>query len=224
MAQITPKTCETCGVEFTPVKPWQKFCTKECRPRKLIWSTCKLPDCDKPSRGADSYCSMHRTRIMRHGSPDATLRHRNPPGSNPVPSELSMKKPGRAYGRFSSPGHQLADAAGTVAVHRWVLFERIGPGEHPCHWCGTTVRWTKGLSASALVADHVDSNPRNNDPSNLVQACQRCNALRDGHPNLRKTHCPKGHPYDSENTYVSPGSGDRLCRRCVSDRREAPPQ
>lgn len=31
--------------------------------------------------------------------------------------------------------------------------------------------------------------------------------------NRAKTHCPKGHPYDEENTY-SPPSGGRFCREC----------
>lgn len=37
---------------------------------------------------------------------------------------------------------------------------------------------------------------------------------RDGtHPESRKTHCPKGHPYSPENTYRNP-RGHRLCRKC----------
>lgn len=31
--------------------------------------------------------------------------------------------------------------------------------------------------------------------------------------NSQKTHCPKGHPYDEENTYVSK-KGQRMCRAC----------
>ena len=33
-----------------------------------------------------------------------------------------------------------------------------------------------------------------------------------------RTHCPKGHPYDEENTYINPRDGGRSCRKC---RREA---
>ena len=178
MAQNSLKVCETCGAEYAPAKHWQKYCTAACKPKKYILSVCKLDGCEKPSLGADSYCSMHATRILRHGSPDVTLRHRNLPGAKPVPSEQSISKPGRAYARFPAPEHPLADAAGTVAVHRWVLYERIGPGSHACHWCGIEVRWMKGLRPGALVADHVDANPRNNEPGNVVQACQRCNAAR----------------------------------------------
>lgn len=38
-------------------------------------------------------------------------------------------------------------------------------------------------------------------------------AKKKRHKNSRKTACPKGHEYTSENTYVSP-AGDRRCREC----------
>lgn len=28
------------------------------------------------------------------------------------------------------------------------------------------------------------------------------------------THCPKGHPFDAQNTYVNPNDGVRRCREC----------
>ena len=28
-----------------------------------------------------------------------------------------------------------------------------------------------------------------------------------------KTHCPSGHPYSAENTYITP-NGQRMCRTC----------
>lgn len=39
--------------------------------------------------------------------------------------------------------------------------------------------------------------------------------------NARKTHCPQGHPYDDENTYVNPTTGWRLCRSCAREARRA---
>ena len=33
-----------------------------------------------------------------------------------------------------------------------------------------------------------------------------------------KTHCPQGHPYDAENTYVSP-KGNRGCKACRCEQR-----
>ena len=41
------------------------------------------------------------------------------------------------------------------------------------------------------------------------------------HPNKLKTHCPKGHPYDEENTYRTPSTGGRMCRTCMRERNRA---
>jgi len=42
--------------------------------------------------------------------------------------------------------------------------------------------------------------------------------IRVGGVNSVKTHCPKGHPYDGENLYVSP-RGYRNCRACAREQR-----
>lgn len=82
------------------------------------------------------------------------------------------------------PGHPLAfNAKGQVSEHRAVLWAKIGPGEHPCHWCGTTVQWCFGRRqgsrpADELNTDHVNSDRRDNRPENLVPSCFRCNVKR----------------------------------------------
>lgn len=35
------------------------------------------------------------------------------------------------------------------------------------------------------------------------------------HNETRKTHCPQGHEYSEENTYIQPSNGSRLCRICM---------
>lgn len=42
---------------------------------------------------------------------------------------------------------------------------------------------------------------------------EREGRLRDAVPQLQRTHCPRGHPYDEENTRISP-KGHRQCRAC----------
>ena len=37
--------------------------------------------------------------------------------------------------------------------------------------------------------------------------------------NVAKTHCPKGHPYNEENTYTKP-NGSRDCRICRCEARK----
>lgn len=82
------------------------------------------------------------------------------------------------------PGHPLADPDGRIAVHAVVLYGRIGPGWHPCHWCGKRIEWRPvgAPRKGRLVPDHLDGDPRNNDPANLVPACSGCNSGR-GLPN-----------------------------------------
>jgi hypothetical protein len=68
-----------------------------------------------------------------------------------------------------------SDGRTVIAEHRLVLFDKIGPGMHPCHWCGAAVEW-----GSTLRTDHIDNDGQNNDPSNLVASCHGCNTRRAG--------------------------------------------
>ncbi len=77
-------------------------------------------------------------------------------------------------------GRRKSSATKRVQVyeHKLVLFNAIGIGPHPCHWCGRELHWEKGTKGAALIADHLDSNPANNDPANLVASCNGCNTIR----------------------------------------------
>lgn len=64
--------------------------------------------------------------------------------------------------------------------------------------------------------DHLCRNPACVNPDHLEEVSNRENVLRgEGFAacNARKTHCPRGHPYDEVNTYRKP-SGGRHCRKC----------
>ena len=66
-----------------------------------------------------------------------------------------------------------------AVIHRVTLYNRIGPGLHPCHWCGKEVEWTRGNNGeTTLVVDHLDDNRQNNEPDNLVPSCNVCNLRR----------------------------------------------
>lgn len=76
------------------------------------------------------------------------------------------------------PGHPLATPKGNrVPEHRLILWDKLGPGPHPCHYCDLLVDWLPGLRTQqgALVTDHVDRNSHNNASDNLVASCQTCN-------------------------------------------------
>ena len=77
-------------------------------------------------------------------------------------------------------GHSVARGS-RLEEHRKVLFDKIGPGTHPCHWrdvygCGkNSLEWG---SISGICADHLDGDKRNNHPDNLVPSCNSCNLRR----------------------------------------------
>lgn len=96
----------------------------------------------------------------------------------------------RTLGHYHSNGyfilhghkdHPLADKAGNLAEHRKVLYDKIGPGPHPCHWnaiskCGKlSMEWG---GVGGICVDHLDDVKTNNDPLNLVPSCRGCNGSR----------------------------------------------
>lgn len=94
----------------------------------------------------------------------------------------ARRKTVTAYRRMRYlPTHPLAGSTGLVSDARVVLYEKVGPGWHRCHWCEARIRWvvgTRGNARDSLIADHVDSNPLNDDPANLVPSCGPCNGSR----------------------------------------------
>jgi hypothetical protein len=116
------------------------------------------------------------------------------------------------------PGHPTADTVGRVRIHVAVLYDSIGPGEHPCHWCGRTLQWfIKGITR--ICSDHVDGNKWNNDPGNLVPACRGCNATRAKRADFL-THCAAGHEYTPATLYIRPDNGLRQCKACNRARQQ----
>ena len=69
-----------------------------------------------------------------------------------------------------------------------------------------------------LRLDHLCRNPSCVNPAHLEPVTNSKNLLRGnsldmGRPRREKTCCPKGHPYNEENTYIDP-RGNRNCREC----------
>lgn len=70
-------------------------------------------------------------------------------------------------------------------------------------------------------ACHKDGNPRNNKSDNLYWGSASDNMqdkLKHGtNHEVNKTHCPRGHEYNEENTYV--WGRKRMCKACWKERR-----
>lgn len=75
-----------------------------------------------------------------------------------------------------------------------------------------------GPRPEGLVIRHLDGDPQNNWAYNLAYGTQAENMqdmLRHGNcKNANKTHCPYGHEYTPENTFILK-SGSRICRTCA---------
>lgn len=123
---------------------------------------CSVPDCSGRPKG-HGYCQKHLYRLR-----------------NGIPLDAPGKQPAKhRYRAVKRPDHSLAMKNGRVFVHRMVLFDATGGARMPCFWCGRPLEWLRPkLCTDALVVDHRDHDPHNNDPSNLLPSCNSCNAGR----------------------------------------------
>lgn len=94
-------------------------------------------------------------------------------------------------------------------AHRWLVNWALGyeleRDIHVLHGCDVPacVSLWRG---HVYVGDHSD---------NMRDRAERG---RENNHNAAKTHCPRGHAYTPENTYVTPSTGKRQCRTCARER------
>lgn len=161
-------TCEVCGGEFTP-KPGStgRFCSRECY---RLAGTARRKPRPRPTTKCEK-CGKSFTAKL--GTAGRFCSHPCYAASMAAPYVSGV-----AHRPRKARNHPIAPPSGTVAIARLVLYDKIGPGDHPCHWCGFTLRWTNQRTPDAIFADHVDHDPTNDAPDNLVPSCHRCNAHR----------------------------------------------
>lgn len=104
------------------------------------------------------------------------------------------------HGFIHPTGYALTSYRGKqTRAHRAMYMAAKGPipdGMHVCHTCDVR---------HCINPDHLWIGTRSDN-------------MRDMHakyrgPQQTKTHCPRGHPYDEENTYLTP-EGFRNCKMC----------
>lgn len=131
---------------------------------------CEIKDCPEMAR-RNGLCNSHSRQMRTHGDP--LIRERRKRGTGYIRDD--------GYMQLGKPDHPLADSRGIVYIHRMVLFDAIGWGPHPCHWCAKPVGFQvkKGPGGwGTLIVDHADFNTSNNVLTNLLVSCNPCNATR----------------------------------------------
>lgn len=158
------RTNGLCGKHYQRYRTHGAFDLPKRQPRE--WKKCSIDGCGNNSRTiCGSLCEMHYYRMRRTGAFDAHIFAR----------QWRVSTNGYISRRHDS--HPLSSLNGTLYQHRAVLWDKIGDGQHPCHWCGIQVQW-KLKGKRKLVVDHLDGNKQNNNVSNLVPSCHACNANR----------------------------------------------
>ncbi len=166
--------CKHCSVAFehtsNGINPPQ-YCGDYCRGRvrhkkAKAQPLCVTEGCLNHRHYGNGLCNSCYYRVRRTGTIDKRVNAYRCLTTN-------------GYIKVWDKAHPLAYGKGYVSEHRKVLYDSIGSGPHPCHWCGVAVDWIMmKCTLGSLVPDHLDGNKQNNALSNLVPSCNKCNASR----------------------------------------------
>ncbi len=196
---------------------WRKRGTTDL-PEPHRAGTCAVSGCDEVN-DSHGMCGLHAQRWRKHGDP-----HHAPPLplerwmakvdiDGPIPAHNPALGPcwtwrgtisrRTGYGQFSEDGR-------TVSAYKWGylrLVGRVRGGIELDHLCHDYTTCTGGVACT---------HRRCVNPYHLEAVTQTVNRLRSNNimeANARKTECKHGHPFDEENTYITP-EGRRHCRTC----------
>lgn len=123
---------------------------------------------------------------------------------------------------YVHPGSTLSNVMGKVRQDEtgcWIWdgnLSQWGYAKYPINVHRFTYEQFVGLIPEGLEINHLCEHPACVNPEHLEAVTHREN-MAYGHTiiaqQLRRTHCPEGHPYDGPNLYTDP-RGNRQCREC----------
>lgn len=180
-------------------------------PDCLAVRICSIEGCGAPHL-ARGWCDSHYSKWRRSGDP---LGIRKPSESERFWAKVDCDGPIPEYAPHLGPcwlwtgaaysqgyGH-FVDAEGNhVRAHRWLWVKVIGP------------------IPGGRVMDHLCRVPACVNPGHLEVVTPGENVRRGiaGAALRNRTHCPRGHPFDEENTYYQKKNRGRQCRACRRER------
>ena len=160
--------------------------------------TCQIANCSKPARQR-GWCHFHYCKWWKHGDP----LHERPTAEarfwmkvNKIETgcwEWTGAKFRDGYGLFYVASH------GNIGAHRFSY--RLAYGDIP-----------EGLQLDHLCRVRHCVRPDHLEPVTVQENIRRGMAGKLNHYQKTKTHCPQGHPYDTQNTLFYKGT--RRCREC----------
>lgn len=161
---------------------------------------CSVEDCTDGVK-ARGWCGKHYARWLRYG--DLNFNALPARGMPPVDRiALYVNAEGDCWlwsGARDDTGYGDVTYQGkSWKAHRWVWSVMVGP------------------IPEGMTIDHLCRVRHCVNPDHLEVVTQGVNTLRGYGPagrHARTRECPKGHPYDAENTYRFP-DGRRDCRTC----------
>jgi hypothetical protein len=173
---------------------------------------CSQEDCGRPAVAHD-LCGKHYQRWAKFGDPTIVLLNR----------ELSTED--RFWGKVNKMGPFPSYASDLGRCWIWMGGLAAGYGafsvknrQYKAHIISYI--WLKGEVPDGWECDHLCRVTACVNPDHLEAVPPRVNKIRGfgfSGVNVRKTHCPQGHPYDEGNTYINP-QGQRNCRACARKR------
>ncbi len=161
--------------------------------------TCSIAGCGRV-RLARELCSLHYQRLIRYGDPLAAPS--TPEAKFMVRVDIDEGGCWLWVGHIAANGYAIFSDGKSVLAHRWAYERYIGP-------------IPEGFVIDHLCGVRCCVNPLHLEPVTLAENVRRGGLVANaGAVNRAKTHCPRGHAYDGENTYTSK-AGKRHCRACA---------